>query len=150
LRRIRFRDQAWKNIAANNRSRDGVAFEEAVMNGFAKSALVVAALCALSLGTAAYAVDRGQFDNVPPDVRAWFKSMKSPKGVPCCDVSDGHRTDYDMRDGAFWVPIEGEWMRVPDDAIIRDAGNPVGEAIVWYVHHRGAIVISCFVPGGGA
>ena len=25
-------------------------------------------------------------------------------------------------------------------------GNPVGEAVVWYVHHRGSIVISCFVP----
>ena len=24
--------------------------------------------------------------------------------------------------------------------------NPVGEAVVWYVHHRGNIIISCFVP----
>ena len=55
-----------------------------------------------------------------------------------------------MRAGAFWVPIEGTWMQVPERAVIRDAGNPVGEAIVWYVRHRGAIVISCFVPGGGA
>jgi len=22
----------------------------------------------------------------------------------------------------------------------------VGQAVVWYVHHRGGIVISCFVP----
>jgi hypothetical protein len=30
--------------------------------------------------------------------------------------------------------------------VIRDGGNPVGEAVVWYVHHRGSIVINCFVP----
>jgi hypothetical protein len=37
-------------------------------------------------------------------------------------------------------------MEVPSHAIIRDRGNPVGQAVVWYVHHRGSIVISCFVP----
>jgi hypothetical protein len=35
---------------------------------------------------------------------------------------------------------------VPAHAIIRDRGNPVGEAVVWYVRHRGEIIISCFVP----
>ncbi len=115
--------------------------------GFAKLALV-----AVGLGTiaGARAIDRGQFENVPPDVRAWFKSVIAPNGVPCCDESDGRRTDYDMRDGAYWVPIEGEWMRVPERAIIRDAGNPIGAAVVWYVRHRGQIIISCFVPGPDA
>ena len=37
-------------------------------------------------------------------------------------------------------------MQVPDRAVIRDQGNPIGEAVVWYVHHRGSIIISCFVP----
>jgi hypothetical protein len=37
-------------------------------------------------------------------------------------------------------------MAVPERAIIRDHGNPIGGAAVWYVHHRGAIVIGCFVP----
>ena len=58
----------------------------------------------------------------------------------------GHRTSYDFREGAYWVPIEGQWMAVPDRAVIRDHGNPVGEAVVWYVRHRGSIIISCFVP----
>jgi hypothetical protein len=70
----------------------------------------------------------------------------APNGVPCCDVSDGHRTSYDVRGGAYWVPIEGQWMQVPERAVIRDQGNPIGEAVVWYVHHRGSIIISCFVP----
>ncbi|WKA30169.1 hypothetical protein [Bradyrhizobium roseum] len=102
--------------------------------------------CLSTLGSTALAIDRGQFGHVPPDIRAWFKSVIAPNGVPCCDESDGHRTSYDVRAGAYWVPIEGQWMQVPERAVIRDQGNPIGEAVVWYVHHRGSIIISCFVP----
>ena len=107
---------------------------------------IVVLIAVAALTTTARAVDRGQFDDVPDDVRAWFKSVISPSGVPCCDISDGHRTAYETREGNYWVPIEGAWMQVPTQAVIRDRGNPVGEAVVWYVHHRGRIVISCFVP----
>ena len=102
--------------------------------------------CLSVLASAAIAFDNGQYENVAPDIRAWFKSVMAPNGVPWCDISDGHRTTYDVRQGAYWVPIEGEWMVVPERAVIRDRGNPVGEAVVWYVHHRGSIIISCFVP----
>ena len=102
--------------------------------------------CIVALASAASAFDNGQYNDVPADIRAWFKSVMAPNGVPCCDISDGHRTDYDVRAGAYWVPIEGVWMEVPERAVIRDRGNPVGQAVVWYVRHRGAIVISCFVP----
>lgn len=113
------------------------------MRGLASFALIA---CLSMVGSAALAVDRGQFGDVPPDIRAWFKRVIAPNGVPCCDEADGHRTSYDVRAGAYWVPIEGQWMQVPERAVIRDQGNPVGEAVVWYVHHRGSIIISCFVP----
>ncbi|WP_031337786.1 hypothetical protein [Rhodopseudomonas sp. B29] len=100
---------------------------------------------AAAAGTAR-AVDRGQFADVPQATRDWFKRQISPAGVPCCDIADGHRTQYDIRNGAYWVPIDGVWWEVPEKAIIRGAGNPVGEAVVWYVYHGGTIVISCFVP----
>ena len=106
--------------------------------------VLLASVCALA--SAALALDKGQYDKVSPDIRAWFKSVIAPNGVPCCDVSDGHRTDYDFRQGSYWVPIEGQWTMVPERAIIRDRGNPIGQAVVWYVHHRGSIIISCFVP----
>jgi hypothetical protein len=118
--------------------------EEDRMRRFARIAMLAAYGCALA--STALAVDNGQFGNVPPDIRAWFKSVIAPNGVPCCDESDGYRTEYDVRGGAYWVPIEGQWMQVPAHAVIRDRGNPVGEAVVWYVHHRGSIIISCFVP----
>src|ERR1700761_5024287 len=104
--------------------------------------VVVLALTA-ALAQAALAFDNGQYDNVPHDIRAWFKSVMAPNGVPCCDISDGHRTEYYVRHGTYWVPIEGTWMEVPSRAIIKDSGNPIGQAVVWYVHHRGAIIISC-------
>ncbi len=110
--------------------------------------LILGALIFVS-GTAR-AVDRGQFENVPDDIRAWFKGVRSPSGVPCCDISDGHRTDYDVREGAYWVPINGLWWRVPEKAIILNAGNPLGEAVVWYASLRGNIEIRCFVPADAA
>ena len=93
---------------------------------------------------AALAFDNGQYQNVPADIRTWLRGVIVLNGVPCCDISDGHRTEYDLREGAYWVPIEGQWMQVPAHAIIRDRGNPVGEAVMSYVHRGG--IVSCFIP----
>ena len=71
---------------------------------FRALSLVIGALIFVS-GTA-LAVDRGQFENVPDDIRAWFKGVRSLEGAPCCDISDGHRTNYDVRAGRYWVPID--------------------------------------------
>jgi len=109
-----------------------------------------AAFAVLFISTPVLAHDNGQFGNVSPDVRAWFKGVKSPTGVPCCDIADGHRTDYDMRENSYWVPIEGKWMPVPAGAVVKDAGNPTGDAVVWYTTLNGSVYIRCFVPGGGA
>ena len=110
--------------------------------------LFVAALS--SLPFAAVAIDNGQYNNVPDNIRSWFKNVRSPHGVPCCDIADGHRTEYDMRTDGYWVPIEGAWQPVPPEAIVYNAGNPVGEAVVWYVQQgANSYYIRCFVPGGG-
>src|SRR5271155_5275817 len=88
-----------------------------VLENFMSCRITVAALLVLApvvftpaLSTAALAHDNGQFGNVSPEIRAWFKSVKSHNGIPCCDIADGHRTDYDMRESKYWVPINGEWM----------------------------------------
>ena len=43
--------------------------------------LVLLACLSVLAGTA-LAVDKGQFGHVPPDIRAWFKSVIAPNGVP--------------------------------------------------------------------
>jgi hypothetical protein len=92
------------------------------------------------------AVDRGQFADVPDNIRSWFKSVTGPSGIPCCDISDGHRTSWEMRGQSYFVPVEGEWVEIPPGTIVRNAGNPFGEAVVWYVRYGGGVVIRCFVP----
>jgi hypothetical protein len=116
---------------------------------YALPAVALAALFCIPVTAAAF--DNGQYGDVPANVRSWFKAVRSPQGVPCCDMADGHRTDYEMRvDNHYWVPIAGEMRQVPNEAVVHNAGNPVGEAIVWYVAQgTNSYYIRCFVPGGG-
>jgi hypothetical protein len=97
----------------------------------------------------------GQWDNVPDNVKSWFKSIRSPHGVPCCNISDGHQTEEDIRGNAYWIPNPAalgpiEWMEVPAEAVVYNAGNPTGGAVVWYViQGPGQVYVRCFVPGSG-
>lgn len=84
--------------------------------------------------------------------RAWFKSIKAPNGVPCCDISDGHPTEMERRADGIYIPdplhAGGPWLKVPEDRIVKGAANPVGVATVWYVTYpnTGETFIRCFVP----
>ena len=105
----------------------------------------------LLLGTFTLQVlDNGQWNNISPDIRKWFKSVIAPNGVPCCDISDGYRVEWgaSTEGGTFHyiVKIDGIWMGVPDKAVIRNIHNPVGEAIVWYIKSVDEYRIRCFVP----
>ena len=122
----------------------------------AKAKLLIAMLMLCAVSAIAAAMDRGQFKDVPPEIRWWFENMRSPKGISCCSYADGHRTGYDIRQGQYWVPIEGEWYPVPPEAVIKTE-NPVVEAIVWYMSRITPgndlprsewYSIICFVPSG--
>ncbi len=97
----------------------------------------------------------GEWDNVDPAVRSWFRNLRSPHGVPCCNMADGHRTLEDWRGNTYWIPNPTatdaiEWIEVPPEAVVYNAGNPTGEAVVWYVlQGPNQVFIRCFVPGGG-
>ena len=100
----------------------------------------------------AHAFDSGQYEGVDPGIRSWFKSVRSPHGVPCCDISDGHVTTWERKpdDDHYWVPIEGELRQVPHEAVITTTSHPQGETVVWYVRQGpDALYIRCFVPGRG-
>lgn len=100
------------------------------------------------------AFDNGQYGDVPDHVRQWFKGVRSPHGVPCCDIADGHRTQWDTKGNDYWIPDPlneaGPWIKVPSDVVVHNAGNPTGDAIVWWVRQAGPLAyIRCFVPGAG-
>ena len=93
--------------------------------------------------------------NLSPEQKSWFKGVKAPSGVPCCDWADGHPINYDIRLDGYWIPdpvhldLPRQWIHVPPEAVVHNAGNPIGGAIVWYVMQGpDTVYIRCFVPGG--
>jgi hypothetical protein len=120
------------------------------------AALVLFACAALILATPfspVWARDDGQWQNVDPQVRKWFREQKSPKtGGYCCDESDGIYAEEDIRDGHYWTRFEktnGNWIPVPDEVVIRDS-NRNGAPVAWWFYESGNLKIRCYAPGGGA
>ena len=110
--------------------------------GLCMRIVMLISICVSSLPV--WAFDNGQYADVPNDVRAWFKGVRSPTGVSCCDIADGHRTIWKGDEaGRYWVPINGEWVEVPEEAVVNNAGSPLGEAVVWYTNYPGDDVASC-------
>ncbi len=109
----------------------------------------------------------------PPEIRDWFRSLRRPdlpasrRDRSCCDVSDCHRTEFTLKDGHYRARLGRivgnvtppvweltEWVDVPDDRVIKDQGNPLGEAVICHGEitsdpeiNRLAPHIYCFVPG---
>lgn len=88
-------------------------------------------------------------DHGRPDLDPWFKSLHSGKGV-CCDGSEAKSIDdpdWDNDHGHYRVRLEGEWIDVPDDAVV-DQINRFGVALVWPGEIKdGKQTIRCFMPG---
>ena len=38
----------------------------------------------------------------------------------------------------YYVPIDDKWIPVPDDAVVENYGNPIGDAVVWYTEFKEA------------
>jgi hypothetical protein len=91
--------------------------------------------------------DRGQYA-ANPEIKAWFDRLASRKG-PCCSDADGSAVsdvDWETRDGHYRVRIEGEWVDVPDEAVITEP-NRVGRTMVWPIRGYLGLTIRCFMPG---
>ena len=113
---------------------------------------LVVGFAVLLLGLASqlgHARDRGQYANSPPELRAWFNALKSQKG-PCCSDADGSAisdADWESGNGHYRVRIDGEWVNVPDEAVITEP-NRVGRTMVWPIRDGvGGLYIRCFMPG---
>jgi hypothetical protein len=88
----------------------------------------------------------GRYANSP--LKQWFDSLRSGKG-PCCSDADGTAisdADWVSSAGHYRVRIEGEWVDVPEDAVITEP-NRVGRTMVWPIRGYGGLTIRCFMPG---
>jgi hypothetical protein len=94
--------------------------------------------------------DDGRYANSP--LKSWFDQLASGKGL-CCSFADGFRVDdvdWDTQDGHYRVRLNGEWIAVPDNAVVTEP-NRFGPAAVWpYMNSDGQTQIRCFLPGSGA
>jgi hypothetical protein len=94
----------------------------------------------------AVARDDGRYAGSP--LKQWFDSLKSAKGS-CCSVADGFTVsdpDWDSKDGHYRVRLDGEWIEVPDDAVVTEP-NRYGRTMVWPIQSPTGKSIRCFMPG---
>lgn len=109
-----------------------------------------AAIMAL-LTTVALARDDGRYAASP--LKPWFDSLRSGRGA-CCSDADGSAVsdvDWESNHGRYRVRLNGEWVDVPDNAVITEP-NRAGRAMVWPMTSRNGpivegITIRCFIPG---
>ena len=92
-------------------------------------------------------------------LQPWFQSLQSKDGLYCCARADGLPLDdgeWDIKDNKYRVFIKGEWIVVPDDALILGP-NKFGKAIVWLWPSQVVAewaggrsnLIRCFIPVSG-
>jgi len=117
---------------------------------FCPTVAVVALCMSMFASSNVFARDDGRYANEP--LHAWFDQLASGKGL-CCSFADGVRVenvDWDTQEGRYRVRIRGEWIFVPENALVTEP-NRFGPAVVWpYMDSDGATQIRCFLPGAGA
>jgi hypothetical protein len=88
-------------------------------------------------------------DHARPDLTPWFKELKSPGKGLCCSGSDAEvlkDAQWESKDGHYRVQIDGQWIDVPDDAVVQEP-NLDGQTLVWPLRGYMGISIRCFLPG---
>ena len=91
-----------------------------------KAILVATLAPTVALGTLPlWGIDSGlRHDSNRPDLKAWFESLRSKAGEPCCDTGDAEHAEatWDMAKRGYKVLLRnpqkpneaGEWFDVPD------------------------------------
>lgn len=108
-------------------------------------------LACLSLGNAR------AHDAHRPELNDWFNRLESGRG-PCCSINDGTAladVDWESKGGKYRVRIDGQWIDVPDDAVITEP-NRDGRTMVWPMPRvfdsngnwgSFGITVRCFIVG---
>ena len=110
-------------------------------------------VCALLLSASATTSMRardvdGRYAAQNPELHQWFEGLRSGKG-PCCSDADGASVadvDWETQDGHYRVRIDGEWVNVPDEAVITEP-NRIGRTMVWPIRGYLGLSVRCFMPG---
>jgi hypothetical protein len=107
---------------------------------------IAVALVILGAGNTSSARDDGRYAGSP--LKPWFDTLKSGKGL-CCSDADGFAVsdpDWESQNGHYRVRLEGNWIVVPDDAVITEP-NRAGRTMVWPIKDSSGTSVRCFLPG---
>lgn len=109
--------------------------------------VVIVVVIAMIMGRADGRDLDGRYANSP--LKEWFDHLASGKGL-CCSFADGHAVedpDWTIENAHYRVRVDGEWMIVPDEAVITEP-NRAGKTMVWPYYADGKVLyIRCFLPG---
>lgn len=111
-----------------------------------RAGLILAAWCVGMYVSAAWPRDDGRYAGSA--LKPWFDALKSGKG-PCCSDADGTAlsdVDWETSGGHYRVHINGEWVDVPEDAVITEP-NLAGRTMVWPMYRDGKVQVRCFIAG---
>ena len=78
----------------------------------------------------------------------WFRTLHAKSGVSCCHMQDCYRVqrDLEIKQNHYWLKYKGEWLEVPDEAILKDEPNPTGYPVACVHETYKAKSILCFIP----
>lgn len=80
----------------------------------------------------------------PGPLSQWFQSLRHPlSGHSCCSIADCRAVRVRMAGGHYEVLDGSVWLVVPDNSILQQRDNPVGEPVACI---RVGVVL-CFVRG---
>lgn len=88
-------------------------------------------------------------DHKNPERNDWLKSLHSKNNTWCCngdDVTYLDGSDWEIKGSRYRVRVEGQWLDVPDGALIEEP-NRIGTAMVWLSKGYSGTAVRCFVPG---
>ncbi len=110
-----------------------------------RSLIFAVAFAATSIIPHAKFIEEEWPKNLPDTTKQWFKSQRSKGGGFCCDIADGHPTEWAIdANGTFYASVDGAMREVPPDRVILGQRNPTGRAVVWLDSSKN---IRCFIPG---
>ena len=132
---------------------DAYLSETKTIRSTARRQMPIRIACALLLSASATTSMRardvdGRYAAQNPELHQWFEGLRSGKG-PCCSDADGASVsdvDWETQGGHYRVRIDGEWINVPDEAVITEP-NRIGRTMVWPIRGYLGLSIRCFMPG---
>lgn len=107
---------------------------------------------------ASQAGDIGQNRQVSPEIKLWAEALTNEAGIGCCTIANGlipEEIEWDISANSYRVKVDGQWLFVPDEAILKGP-NRLGYAAVWFeIDHdidfeEYTISIRCFLPGAAS